>query len=65
MKQIPFHLFDVFTATKYGGNYLSVFIDYEDLASEIAREWGFEEVTFINEKLQQSKIQSSYFYSRI
>ena len=66
MKQIPYHLVDVFTATKYGGNQLSVFIDYEDLASEeemlqIARELGFAEVTFIKKNYNNQKFEVRIF----
>jgi len=34
MNQINYYLVDVFTDTKYGGNQLAVFIDYENVVSD-------------------------------
>ena len=52
MSELTYYLLDVFTAHKYGGNQLAVFIDFENKASpeqmlKIARELNFPEITFI------------------
>jgi trans-2,3-dihydro-3-hydroxyanthranilate isomerase len=52
MNAIQYYLVDVFTDTKYGGNQLAVFVDYENKISDkemlaIARELNLAEITFI------------------
>ena len=52
MNTIPYYLVDVFTNTKYGGNQLAVFVDYENKITDvemlaIARELNLAEITFI------------------
>lgn len=50
--QLPFYIVDVFTDKKYAGNQLAVFLDAENLSTElmqtIAREINFAESTFIS-----------------
>ncbi len=60
MKGIKFYIVDVFTNTKYGGNQLGVFIDFEDTLSDaemlaIARELNFSEVAFIKKQFSNSE----------
>ena len=52
MNSIQYYLVDVFTDTKYGGNQLAVFVDYDNKVSDtemlaIARELNLAEITFI------------------
>lgn len=52
MHTIPYYLVDVFTNTKYGGNQLAVFVDYENKVTDdemlaIAKELNIAEITFI------------------
>ncbi len=66
MKELTYYLVDVFTNTKYGGNQLAVFIDYENLASDndmlqIARELGFAEITFIKKNHGDQKFDVRIF----
>lgn len=56
MNKIKFYIVDVFTKTKYGGNQLAVFVDYENKLSNddmlaISKEIGFAETTFIKKKI--------------
>ena len=69
MKQIDsiqYYLVDVFTDTKYGGNQLAVFVDYQNKVSDkemlsIARELGFSEITFIKKNINNEKFHVRIF----
>ena len=66
MNTIQYYLVDVFTATKYGGNQLAVFVDYENKISDkemlaIARELGFSEITFIKRNYNDEKFKVRIF----
>ncbi|SEC77444.1 trans-2,3-dihydro-3-hydroxyanthranilate isomerase [Tenacibaculum sp. MAR_2009_124] len=66
MKELAYYLVDVFTATKYGGNQLAVFIDYDNLATDedmlqIARELGFAEITFIKKNNDNERFDVRIF----
>ncbi|WP_422358477.1 PhzF family phenazine biosynthesis protein [Reichenbachiella sp.] len=66
MTQIDYHLVDVFTSSKYGGNQLAVFIDYEDVVThdhmlQIARELNFSEITFIKKNHQNEQFDVRIF----
>lgn len=51
MKALPYHLVDVFTDTRFGGNQLAVFTDINDLSTQtmqtVARELNLSESVFI------------------
>jgi trans-2,3-dihydro-3-hydroxyanthranilate isomerase len=66
MNSIQYYLVDVFTNTKYGGNQLAVFVDYENKISDkemlaIARELGFSEITFIKRNYNDEKFKVRIF----
>ena len=66
MNSIQYYLVDVFTATKYGGNQLAVFVDYDNKISDkemlaIARELGFSEITFIKRNYNDEKFEVRIF----
>nr|WP_319571079.1 PhzF family phenazine biosynthesis protein [uncultured Draconibacterium sp.] len=66
MAQINYHIVDVFTSRKYGGNQLAVFIDYEDIVSEknmleIARVLNFSEVTFVKKNIENREFEVRIF----
>ena len=66
MNSIQYYLVDVFTDTKYGGNQLAVFIDYENKVSDkemlaIARELNFSEITFIKNNFNDEKFKVRIF----
>lgn len=66
MNSIQYYLVDVFTDTKYGGNQLAVFVDYENKVSNdemlsIARELNFSEITFIKNNLNDEKFEVKIF----
>ncbi|MFN8376615.1 MAG: PhzF family phenazine biosynthesis protein [Anaerolineae bacterium] len=51
MRQLPYHLVDVFTDRAFGGNQLAVFTDGRGIASEtmqqLAKELNLSEITFV------------------
>ncbi len=66
MNSIQYYLVDVFTNTKYGGNQLAVFVDYENNVSDtemlaIARELGFSEITFVKKNSNDEKFDVRIF----
>ncbi|MBO6881720.1 PhzF family phenazine biosynthesis protein [Winogradskyella sp.] len=66
MSTIDYHLVDVFTKTKYGGNQLAVFLDFDDLANadtmqNIAKELNFSEVSFIKKQLNRNTFDVRIF----
>ncbi len=66
MTSIPYYLVDVFTSSKYGGNQLAVFIDYDgkvdyDQMLSIARELNFAEITFITKNHDDVKFDVRIF----
>lgn len=66
MSTIGYHLVDVFTKTKYGGNQLAVFLDFDDLANtdtmqSIAKELNFSEVSFIKNRLAENTFDIRIF----
>jgi len=66
MNQINYYLVDVFTDTKYGGNQLAVFIDYENVVSDsemlsIARELNFSEITFVKKNSNNTRFEVRIF----
>lgn len=66
MSRIDFYLVDVFTKTKYGGNQLAVFLDFDDLADAetmqcIAKELNFSEVSFIKKQLTENTFAARIF----
>lgn len=66
MTVLEYYLVDVFTSSKYGGNQLAVFIDYENKASEefmlqIARELNFPEITFVKKKHDNKRFDVRIF----
>lgn len=54
MRSLQYHLTDVFTSTKYGGNPLATFVDCGDLGTaemqSIAKEINYSETTFVTAK---------------
>jgi trans-2,3-dihydro-3-hydroxyanthranilate isomerase len=66
MNSIQYYLVDVFTDTKYGGNQLAVFVDYENKVLDtemlaIARELNFSEITFIKNNFNDEKFEVRVF----
>ena len=66
MSSIQYYLVDVFTDTKYGGNQLAVFVDYENNVSDtemlaIAREFNFSEITFVKKNTNDEKFEVRIF----
>ena len=66
MTQINYYIVDVFTDTKYGGNQLAVFVDYENSVSDtemlsIARELNFSEITFVKKNTNDDKFEVRIF----
>ncbi len=66
MTEISYHLVDVFTSVKYGGNQLAVFVDFEDRASDkdmltIAKELNFSEVSFIKSRKSDENFEVRIF----
>ncbi len=66
MNSIQYYLVDVFTDTKYGGNQLAVFVDYENTVSDsemlaIARELNFSEITFVKTNTNDEKFDVRIF----
>jgi len=66
MNSIQYYLVDVFTDTKYGGNQLAVFVDYENKVSDtemlaIAKELNFSEITFIKKNNNDEKFDVRIF----
>jgi trans-2,3-dihydro-3-hydroxyanthranilate isomerase len=66
MNSIQYYLVDVFTDTKYGGNQLAVFVDYENVVSDaemlaIARELNLAEITFIKKNFNDEKFEVRIF----
>lgn len=51
MSSYPFHILDVFTSSRFGGNQLAVVLDADGLSQDqmqtIAREFNFSETTFV------------------
>jgi trans-2,3-dihydro-3-hydroxyanthranilate isomerase len=66
MREIEYYLVDVFTTSKYGGNQLAVFIDFEDEVYDlemlaIARELNFPEITFVKKRHENEKFDVRIF----
>ena len=66
MNSIQYYLVDVFTDTKYEGNQLAVFIDYDNKVSDsemlaIARELNFSEITFVKNNSNDEKFDVRIF----
>lgn len=66
MTQINYYIVDVFTDTKYGGNQLAVFVDYENSVSDtemlsIARELNFSEITFVKKNTNDERFDVRIF----
>lgn len=66
MPELTYYLVDVFTAQKYGGNQLAVFIDFENKASpeqmlKIAKELNFPEITFLKTNTKDEEFEVRIF----
>ncbi len=66
MNKIQYYLVDVFTDTKYGGNQLAVFVDYENKVSDtemlaIARELNLAEITFVKSNINEERFEVRIF----
>ncbi|MGH1334914.1 MAG: PhzF family phenazine biosynthesis protein [Aureispira sp.] len=66
MNTIPYYLVDVFTNTKYNGNQLAVFVDYENQVSDqemlqIAKELRLAEITFVKKNIDHTRFEVRIF----
>lgn len=63
---IPYYLVDVFTHSKYKGNQLAVFVDYDNQVSDqeilqIAKELRLAEITFVKKNIDNTRFEVRIF----